>query len=115
MFHDVSFIGPWLLLVFILGLGVGWVTERTGPQEPWFEGWLRGAAIAFAVGLILVWLQAFPGRFGYWLETAVINFAVYIFGCLMGGVLRRVYAPLTPPVRNLVPRVPATDKLSAMG
>jgi predicted flap endonuclease-1-like 5' DNA nuclease len=92
MLYDISFLWIWLLLAFLLGGGVGWWTEVSGAQAPWFFGWFRSAVIAWLVGLVLAWLHWLPGRLGFWLESALLFFAFYVMGCLIGGLLRNVFA-----------------------
>lgn len=90
MFYDVSFLLPWLVVTLLLGAAVGWRAEAPGPQQPWFEGWVRYALIALAVALVLSLLGLFPGRAGFWLETAVLFGVAYALGGLAGGYGKRL-------------------------
>jgi hypothetical protein len=92
MFYDASFLWIWLALALLLGVAIGWRTEASGPQEPWFTGWFRYALIALVVGIVLALLHLIPGRAGFWLETAVAFFVAYLIGCLAGGALQRLRA-----------------------
>ena len=91
MIYDTSFLWIWLTLAFLLGAIVGWLTEVSGAQAPWFFGWFRTAVIAWLAGLVLAWLHWLPGRLGFWLETALLFFAFYVLGCLLGGLLRSFF------------------------
>jgi predicted flap endonuclease-1-like 5' DNA nuclease len=92
MIYDSSFLWIWLSLAFLLGAVVGWWMEVSGAQAPWFFGWFRNAVIAWLVGLVVAWLHWLPGRLGFWLETALLFFAFYVLGCLLGGLLRSFFA-----------------------
>ncbi len=89
MSYDLSFLSLWLVLAALLGGGVGWVTETPGPQAPWFHGWFKGALIALGVGFVAAAIHLFSGRFAFWVETAVLFFAAYLVGALIGGAARR--------------------------
>jgi uncharacterized membrane protein len=89
MFYEVSFLWLWLVLALIVGGVVGWRNESDGPQQPWFEGWFRVALILLGVGFVLSILGLVSGRFGFWVETAVLFFAAYLIGCFAGGAARR--------------------------
>jgi hypothetical protein len=92
MFYDLSFLWIWLTIALLLGAAVGWGTAVSGAKAPWLFGWFRVALIAWLVGLALAGLQWLPGRPGFWLETALLFFAFYIVGYLIGGLLRDVLA-----------------------
>ena len=64
--------------------------EVEGPQTPWFHGSIRGALIALAIGFVAAILHIFSGVFAFWVETAVLFFAVYLLGGLAGGALKRL-------------------------
>jgi hypothetical protein len=89
MFYDVSFLWIWLALAALVGGVVGWRNEAPGPQQPWFEGWFKYALIALGVGFVVAIIGILGGRIAFWLETAVLFFAVYLIGCLIGGAARR--------------------------
>lgn len=86
----------WLLLAFVLGLLVGWMTWG-GPRRGW--GWLPlGALAAVAIGLVS-WFRMVNGLPALWLETGILLFAGYIAGCWLGSYLRAGMAPgLAAPV-----------------
>ena len=62
----------------------------------WFVGWVRIALILFVIGVSLAWLGWPMQRAGFWLEAALLMFAGYILGCLIGGALRKLFARLSP-------------------
>jgi predicted flap endonuclease-1-like 5' DNA nuclease len=82
----------WLLAALIVGLIVGWLTWSRARRESWFAGWATWGAIAFVVGLVVALLRLLPGRWGLWLETALLSFVVYIVGCFLGGWLKSIFA-----------------------
>ncbi len=87
----------WIIAALVLGLIVGWLTASREKNAGWMSGWLKWALVAFVVGLILAWLAVFPGRFGFWLESALFLFASYIVGCVLScwlkGMLESSEAP----------------------
>jgi membrane protein YdbS with pleckstrin-like domain len=89
MIYDFTFLWPWLALAAILGGAVGWNSEA--PPEwatAWRENWLKQALIALVVAVIIAWLHVFPGRVGYWWETAVLFAAAYLVGGVIGGAAK---------------------------
>ena len=90
MSYDVSFLWLWLILAALIGGAVGWLTEGPEPQAPWFHGWPRVAVIVFALALVAAATHIFDGRMAVWVETAVLFFAAYVVGALLGGALRRL-------------------------
>jgi hypothetical protein len=92
MFYDLPYLWPWLILTLLLGAAFGWRTEAPGPQAPMFEGWFRWALIALAIAFVLSVFGALPGRFGFWVETAVFFFAAYVVGGFAGGFARQMRA-----------------------
>ncbi len=113
MFYDISVLSIWLGLAFLLGVVVGWMTETAGPQGPWFVGWFRWALVAFVVGVIVAWLYVLPGRAGFWLELALLYFASYIIGCLFGGFLQSLRAPMSEPALAVPMAAPAPPASAA--
>lgn len=91
MLYDISVLWIWLFAALGLGIIVGWATDKPGAQGPWLFGWFRGALVAFAVGLVVAWLRWLPGKLGLWLEIALLDFAAYVVGCVLGGVFRLVF------------------------
>jgi predicted flap endonuclease-1-like 5' DNA nuclease len=73
----------WLLLAATLGVGIGWSTcgEQRGGG---LGGWFVPAALVFGLGLVASLFRLAPGRFGYWLDIALLNFAAYLIGCCLG-------------------------------
>jgi hypothetical protein len=90
MSFDVSYLGGWLALAALVGLGVGWYAETPGPQAPLFQGRFRAALIALAVLLAAALIHLFSGGLAFWLESAVLFGVVYLVGCFLGGALRRL-------------------------
>jgi len=89
MSYDVSFLGGWLALAALVGLGVGWYAEASEPQEPLLQGRFRAALIALAVAFVAAFIHLFSGRLAFWLESAVLFGVVYLVGCFVGGAVRR--------------------------
>ena len=72
----------------ILGGIFGWIADRRPSGEGMFAGWRRWAVLAWGVGFLVALLHWLPGRAGFWLETALLFFAAYAIGCLIGGWIR---------------------------
>jgi hypothetical protein len=89
MSYDVSFLGGWLALAALVGLGVGWYTEAPEPQAPLFQGRFRTALIGLAVAFVAALIHLFSGGLAFWLESAVLFGVAYLVGCFVGGALRR--------------------------
>ena len=92
----------WIVAALIVGLIVGWFTWSRDKSAGWMSGWLKWALVAFIVGLVLAWLTVFPGRVGFWLESALFFFASYIVGCVLASWLKGMLAG------NEVPAAAAT-------
>ena len=60
------------------------------PRRNWRDGWILWGALAFVIGVIVAALKLLPGRYGLWLEIALLMFAFYIVGCFLGGRLKRL-------------------------
>jgi hypothetical protein len=92
MFYDISLLWVWLAIVAVIGAAIAWRNEGEGLQGPWFMGWFRVAVIVWGVGVVVALLGLLRGRAGFWRETAVLFFAVYVIGCLAGGAIKRLRA-----------------------
>lgn len=83
----VTFHWGFHLAAFVLGFCMGWVAVVTHAR-PVPRVWVRvlaGLAVVI-VGLALA--RVVPGRYGYWLDLALVMFAVYLVGCAIGSWLR---------------------------
>jgi len=89
LFDVVSYPG-WLIAALGIGLLVGWRTYLNAPRRNWRDGWIIWGALAFVIGVIVAALKLLPGRYGLWLEIALLMFAFYIVGCFLGGGLKKV-------------------------
>ena len=89
LFDLVSYSG-WLIVALGIGLVVGWRTYLKTPRRNWGDEWIVLGAVAFVVGIIVAALKLLPGRYGLWLEIALLMMAVYIVGCFLGGGLKRL-------------------------
>lgn len=83
----VTFHWGFHLAAFLLGFGMGWiaVVHRARPVPRYLMRWLSALALIL-VGVSLARLV--PGRYGYWLDLALVMFAVYLVGCAIGSWLR---------------------------
>ena len=88
MTYDISYLFLWLVLAALVGAAVAWRTHDPGPQGPMLEGRARVAAIVWALAVVAVLLHLFSGRLAFWLESAVLFFAAYVVGALIGGAAR---------------------------
>jgi hypothetical protein len=87
VFDLVSYSG-WLIAALGFGLVVGWRTYLNAPRRNWRDGWIVWGALAFVIGVIGATLKLLPGRYGLWLEVALLMTAFYIVGCFLGGGLK---------------------------
>ena len=78
----------WLLAALVCGAIAGWFTWSNQRRDGWLSGWAMWAAIAFVAALAIAGLRLFAGRWGLWVETALLFFASYIIGCFVGGWAR---------------------------
>ncbi len=89
LFDLVSYSG-WLIAALGIGLVVGWRTYLDAPRRNWRDGWMVWGALAFVIGVIVAALKLLPGRYGLWLEIALLMIASYIVGCFLGGGLKKL-------------------------
>jgi len=79
-----------LIAALGIGLVVGWRTYLDAPRRNWRDGWIVWGALAFVIGVIVAALKLLPGRYGLWLEIALLMIAFYIVGCFLGGGLKKL-------------------------
>ena len=97
MGYVITQFAPWIFLGALgLGLLVGLFTWDRKTSGSWLSGWLSWAAILFVIGVFAAIFKLIAGRGGLWLETALIMFAVYIVGCLLGNWFRGLFAAAEP-------------------
>jgi hypothetical protein len=89
MLFDLASYPGWLIAALGIGLVVGWRTYLDAPRR-WRGGWIIWGALAFGIGVIAAALKLLPGRYGLWLEIALLMFAFYIVGCFLGGSLKKL-------------------------
>jgi uncharacterized membrane protein YjjP (DUF1212 family) len=92
----VTFNWSWLLLSVLLGFAMGWiaVVHRGRGVSKRTSRWLALLAVAVVAAALA---HLIPGRPGYWLDLALLMFAMYILGCAVGSWLReRVLSRATP-------------------
>ena len=98
MVHVIEFHWIYLALACVLGCLVGVMTWNNRLRGSWLGGWLGGwlgwALALFAIGVIVALVRVVPGRYGLYLELALLFFAAYVIGCLVGGGLRMLFAPV---------------------
>lgn len=73
----------WLPLLFaaLIGFMVAWATCKRGERKSWLSSWLPLGLLAAAGGVIAANDMVLAGRYGMWLETALLMFAAYLGGC----------------------------------
>jgi hypothetical protein len=83
----LSFHWGWLLGSLLLGLAMGWISvvQRGQGTSKAVARWLAALAAALVVASLA---RVVPGRFGYWLDLALIMLACYLVGCTIGSWLR---------------------------
>ena len=92
MVYDISQYWVWLLVAFVIGAIVGWLTFVRGTGV-WLSGWFRWGVGAFVVGLVVALFKWIPGRFGFYLETALLLFGAYVIGGHVGAWLNSLMNP----------------------
>ena len=98
MTYLVAYHWAWLVLAGLTGFAMGWIAvvhRGRGLSDEMMKKYA-----VFTGALILVSLfKLLPGRAGYWLDLALVMFAVYLMGCVAGSWLRhQVERRGTPPV-----------------
>jgi predicted flap endonuclease-1-like 5' DNA nuclease len=88
MVYDIARFAVWLVAALLVGCATGWLTWSRARPGGWFDGWLKWAAAAFVLGLLVAVFDILPERPGFWLELALLFFAFYIAGCFVGGWLK---------------------------
>jgi peptidoglycan/LPS O-acetylase OafA/YrhL len=92
----VIFNWSWLLISVLVGFAMGWiaVVHRGRGVSKRMSRWLALLAVAVVAAALA---HLIPGRPGYWLDLALLMFAMYILGCAVGSWLReRVLSRATP-------------------
>ena len=121
MAYLISQLWLWLLLAFVLGGVVGWMTCTGGPLR-WWSGSMRWGILAASAGVLLAVLRVFPNRMGYILDAGLLMLGSFVIGwvlvCLWrqgqgsasdasvaaisGAVAARIAQPPAPPVAKPV-------------
>jgi hypothetical protein len=97
MAYLLSFHWGWLVGSLLLGLFMGWISvvQRGNGTSRVTARWLAAlAAVLVAAALARV----VPGRFGYWLDLALLMFGCYLIGCTIGAYLRSWVVSRSAPV-----------------
>jgi len=114
MVFDLASFPGWLVVALCIGVVVGWRTYSNEPRRGWFAGWVPWGLLAFAAGLLVAVLMLLPGRYGLWLEIALLMTACYILGCFLGGFLKRLLGA-HEPVGAVARVVPDADDAATAG
>jgi hypothetical protein len=87
MVYLATFHWGWLLASLLLGLAMGWiaVVHRGQGVSKRVARWLAVLVAAFVAAALA---RVVPGRPGYWLDLALVMFALYLAGCAAGSWLR---------------------------
>lgn len=98
-----DYLWGWLLGAVLIGLAMGWISlVRRGPGVPRKAMYWIAPVVAAIVAVAAARLV--PGRFGYWLDLAVVMMALYLLGCAVGSWLRAIVMR-----RSLAPSPPAKE------
>jgi hypothetical protein len=100
MVFDLMSYSAWLVAALAIGLVIGWQTCSDAPRRYWRDGWIVWGALAFVTGVIIAALKLLPGRYGLWLEIALLISAFYIVGCFVGGWLKAMLITAEPVART---------------
>ncbi len=87
MIYLAMFNWGWLLGAALMGLAMGWIAVVQRGQG-WSVATMRKVAALVAALILASVFHLAPGRAGYWLDLALVMFAVYIVGCAVGSWLR---------------------------
>ena len=96
----VSFHMGWLIGSVLLGFCMGWISvvQRGNGTSKAIARWLA----VLVAGLVAAsFAQVVPGRVGYWLDLALIMFACYLVGCIIGAALRDRVISRSQPVAEV--------------
>jgi hypothetical protein len=104
MLFDLASYTAWLVTALAIGVVIGWQTYSDAPRRYWRDGWILWGAIAFVIGGIVAVLKLLPGRYGLWLEIALLLSVFYVVGCFVGGWLKTILIVQEPAAR-LMPDV----------
>jgi hypothetical protein len=99
MLFDLMSYPVWLAAALAIGVVVGWQTYSDAPRRYWRDTWIVWAAIAFVIGVIVAALKLVPGRYGLWLEIALLISTFYTVGCFLGGWLKNILIVREPAGR----------------
>jgi hypothetical protein len=99
MLYDLMSYPVWLVAALGIGLVIGWQTYSDALQRYWRDSWILWGAVAFVIGVIVAPLKLLPGRYGLWLEVALLISAFYIVGCFVGGWLKNILIAQAPIAR----------------
>lgn len=70
-----------LLLAALIGFMVAWATCKRGDRKSWLSSWLPLGLLVAAGGVIAAVDATLTGRYGMWLESALLMFGAYLGGC----------------------------------
>jgi hypothetical protein len=109
MWFDLMSYPGWLATALGIGLVVGWRTYSDAPRRGLLDGWIKWGALVFVIGVIVAVLKLVPGRYGLWLEIALLMTALYVVGCFLGGWLKELMGAheITGAARAAVDRLAA--------
>ena len=88
MWFDLVSYPGWLATALAIGLVVGWRTYSDAPRGGLLDGWFKWGALLFVLGVVVAVFKLVPGRYGLWLEIALLMTALYVVGCFLGGWLK---------------------------
>lgn len=77
-----------LLLSGLIGIMIGWATcGRAKAGGSWKSSWLPLGILAAIAGVFAAVQMVLPGRYGLWLEVALMMFAAYLAGCCISCLI----------------------------
>lgn len=111
MMYLINQLWLWLLLAFILGLVIGWMTCSREPTR-WWTGWVPWGTAAFLVGVLAAVLKWLPDRSGYMLDSGLLLFAFYIMGCCIGCLIKQWLSGASEPAAVAVAAAPVAARVA---
>ena len=90
MIYLLQALSGWWIAALVLGLLFGLFVARPGRSAVWTI-WPALVACVYVLGAVAAMLQSLPGRYGFWLETALVLLPLYLVGYALGALSRRVF------------------------
>jgi predicted flap endonuclease-1-like 5' DNA nuclease len=102
MVYLLRALSDWSAAALALGVVFGLFAGDARPRAAAWAIWTGLGASLYVAGAVAAYLEVAPGRYGFWLETALLLLSCYGAGYGLGALLRwpfvRSHAPAAAPV-----------------